>query len=92
MIKYECPKCFEMCGSQGKYSAHLQLHFPRATVQERAKIDSIVSSKMFKKMPSHDKRNPAFTGYWKSKPYRKIGHYGPIDEAVAWAVILGEIG
>jgi len=47
---------------------------------------------MFKKMPSHDKRNPAFTGFIKSKPQRKIGHYNPIDEAIAWAVILGELG
>jgi hypothetical protein len=47
---------------------------------------------MFKKMPSHDKRNPAFTGFIKSKAQRKIGHYNPIDEAIAWAVILGELG
>jgi len=78
--------------AQSKYSDHLQTHFPRATVEERAKIDGIVASKMFKKMPSHDKRNPAFTGFIKSKAQRKIGHYNPIDEAIAWAVILGELG
>ncbi len=77
---------------QSKYSDHLQTHFPRATAEERSKIDSIVASKMFKRMPSHDKRNPAFTGFIKPKPQRKIGRYSPIDQAMAWAVVLGELG
>lgn len=90
--KYECPKCFEACDSQRAYSLHLEGHFPRASTQELTKIDHIVSSKMFKKMPSHDRRNPAFTGYVKSKPYRKIGQYPAVDEMIAWAVIIGELG
>jgi hypothetical protein len=89
---YECPRCFTRYRSQEKYSLHLKVHFPTATVEERAKIDHIVSSKMFKKMPSHDKRNPAFTGYVKQKPQRKIGSYPGVDKAVAWAVIVGELG
>jgi hypothetical protein len=47
---------------------------------------------MFKKMPSHDRRNPAFTGYVKSRPQRKIGQYPAVDEMIAWAVIVGELG
>jgi hypothetical protein len=92
LTQYECPKCFEQSDSQLKYSKHLQSHFPCATVEERAKIDHIVSSKMFKKMPSKNKRNPAFTGYIKSKPQRKIGKYPAIDQMMAWAVVFGELG
>ena len=90
--KYECPRCFAKCATQAKYQSHLKSHFPTATSEERAKLDNIVSSKMFKKMSVHNKGNPAFTGYIKSKPVRKIGTYPAADQVVSWMVILGELG
>jgi len=90
--RYECPRCLAKSSSQAKYKAHLQTHFPTATIEERVKIDHIVSSKMHKKMSSHNKRNPAFTGYTKPKSYRKIGGYPVADQLASWAVILGELG
>ena len=91
-IKYECPRCFASCASQAKYQTHLNNHFPTATVDERAKIDHVVASKMFKKMPVRNRRNPVFTGYVKSKSTRKIGSYPAADQLMAWIVVLGEVG
>ncbi len=90
--KYECPRCFRRYGSQETYTVHLQSHFPAASVEERTKVDHIVSSKMFKRMPSHDKRNPAFTGYARPKNTRKIGQNSAADQAIALALIIGELG
>jgi hypothetical protein len=89
---YECLRCFAKCSSQAKYSSHLKSHFPAATAEERVKIDHIISSKMFKKMPAHDRRNPVFAGYIKPKSTRKIGGYPAADQIASWLVILGELG
>jgi len=90
--KYECPRCFAKSSTQAKYQLHLNSHFPTATPEERAKMEHIVSSRIHKKMPIRNRRNPAFTGYIKPKSSRKIGSYPAADQVASWLVIFGELG
>ncbi len=92
LAQYECPKCFEQSDSQTKYSQHLQAHFPRATAEERAGVEHIVSSNAVKNSSKNYKRNPIFAGYIKQKPYQKSRKQSAAQKIMMWAVFLGEFG